>query len=47
MGARVASADSVSENTAPSAAGVVSPKDEAKSPQGITEPTENKVDEVK
>ena len=46
LGARVASADSVSENTAPSAAGVVSPKDEAKSPQGIAEPTGNKVDEV-
>ena len=44
LGARVASADSVSENTAPSAAGVVSPKDEPKSPQGIAEPTENKVD---
>ena len=44
LGARVASADSVSENTAPSAAGVVSPKDEHKSPQGIAEPTENKVD---
>jgi len=46
LGARVASADSVSETTAPSAAGVVSPKDEAKSPQGIAEPTGNKVDEV-
>ena len=46
LGARVASADSVSENTAPSAAGVVSPKDEAKSPQGIAEPTGNKVDEA-
>ena len=46
LGARVASADSVSETTAPSAAGVVSPKDEAKSPLGIAEPTGNKVDEV-
>ena len=46
LGARVASADSVSETTAPSAAGVVSPKDEAKSPLGITESNKNKVDEV-
>ena len=44
LGARVASADSVSENTAPSAAGVVSPTDKVESPQGIAEPTENKVD---
>ena len=46
LGARVASADSVSETTAQSTAGVVSPKDKAKSPQGIAEPTGNKVDEV-
>jgi len=46
LGARVASADSVVENTPKSTAGVVSPKDEAKSPQGIAEPTGNKVDEV-
>ena len=46
LGARVASADSVSENTTPSAAGVVNPKDEPKSPQGVAEPTGNKVDEV-
>jgi len=46
LGARVASADSVSETTAQSTAGVVSPKDEAKSPQGLAEPTRNKVDEV-
>ncbi len=46
LGARVASADSVVENTPKSTAGVVSPKDEAKSPQGLAEPTGNKVDEV-
>ena len=46
LGARVASADSVVENTPKSTAGVVSPKDEAKSPQGIAESTGNKVDEV-
>jgi len=46
LGARVASADSVVENTPKSTAGVVSPKDEAKSPQGIAKPTGNKVDEV-
>ena len=46
LGARVASADSVVENTPKSTAGVVSPKDEAKSPQGIAEPTGNKVDEA-
>ena len=46
LGARVASADSVSETTAPSAAGVVSPKDKAESPLGITESNKNKVDEV-
>ena len=46
LGARVASADSVSETTAQSTASVVSPKDEAKSPQGLAEPTGNKVDEV-
>ena len=44
LGARVASADSVSENTAPSAAGVVSPKDEPKSPVGTKEIAENKVE---
>ena len=46
LGARVASADSVVENTPKSTAGVVSPKDEAKSPQGLAESTGNKVDEV-
>ena len=46
LGARVASADSVVENTPKSTAGVVSPKDEAKSPQGIAESTGNKVDKV-
>ena len=44
LGARVASADSVSENTTPSAAGVVNPKDEPKSPQESTGAAENKVD---
>ena len=42
LGARVASADSVSENTAPSTAGVVYPNDKGDSPVVIENTTENK-----
>ncbi|COO22134.1 Rib/alpha-like domain-containing protein [Streptococcus pseudopneumoniae] len=44
LGARVASADSVVENTSSSTAGAASPKNEAESPLGITASTENKVE---
>ena len=44
LGARVASADSVVENTPKSTAGVVNPKDEVKSPVGTKEIAENKVE---
>lgn len=44
LGARVASADSVVENTSSSTAGAASPKNEAESPLGITAYTENKVE---
>ena len=44
LGARVASADSVVENTPKSAAGVVNPKDKVDSPVDVAESTENKVD---
>ncbi len=46
LGARVASADSLVDKTSQLNAGVVNPKDEAKSPVDVTESTANKVEEV-
>jgi len=44
LGARVASADSLVENTSHSTAGVVNPENKVEPPVGVTEPTENKVE---
>lgn len=44
LGTRVASADSLVENTSHSTAGVVNPENKVEPPVGVTEPTENKVE---
>ena len=44
LGARVASADSLVENTSHSTAGVVNPENKVEPSVGVTEPTENKVE---
>ena len=46
LGARVASADTVSGSSSQSTAGVVQPNDKGDSPVGIKEPTENKSEVV-
>lgn len=44
LGARVASADSLVENTSHSTAGVVNPENKVEPPVDVTEPTENRVE---